>query len=213
VTLTNAVLSFAVLAGLLTIIPGLDTLLVLRSAITHGRGPAFATALGISTGALVWGAAAAVGVSALLTASTVAYTVLRIAGAAYMIGLGLRMLWAALRPGADRPRAPTVEPTAASTRWRSWQRGLMTNLLNPKIGAFYVAVLPQFIPAGSAHLAVGLLLATVHDIEGIAWFSALIFGVRVIRGWLTRRSTHRAIDATTGAVVLGFGLNLGLSAR
>ncbi len=73
-TLPAAVLSFAVLAGLLTVVPGLDTALVLRAAITQGRRQAFATALGINTGALAWGAAAAVGVSALLTASTIAYT-------------------------------------------------------------------------------------------------------------------------------------------
>jgi threonine/homoserine/homoserine lactone efflux protein len=97
----TAVLSFAVVGGLLAITPGLDTALVLRSAVSSGRRTALATGLGVCAGALVWGAAAAVGVSALLTTSQVAYPVLRIVGAAYMIWLGGRMLWTAVRGRAS----------------------------------------------------------------------------------------------------------------
>jgi threonine/homoserine/homoserine lactone efflux protein len=107
--LLSSVLSFAVVSGLMTMVPGLDTALVLRTAITQGRRHAFAAALGINTGALVWGAAAAVGVSALLTASTTAYTIVRIAGAAYMVWLGGKMLWAALR--RDAPLDPSNNST------------------------------------------------------------------------------------------------------
>ena len=210
-TLPAAVFSFAVVAGLLTVIPGLDTALVLRAAITQGRRQAFATALGINTGALVWGAGAAVGVSALLTASSIAYMLVRIAGAAYMIWLGSKMLWSAVH---DRERIDKPESNIAAvpaTAWGSWRRGLLTNLLNPKIGAFYVAVLPQFIPAGTSHLAVGLLLALVHDAEGMLCFTAIIFGAQSARRWLARRSAKRAIDGVTGTVLVGFGLRLSLS--
>jgi threonine/homoserine/homoserine lactone efflux protein len=210
-SLTSAVLSFAILAGLLTIVPGLDTALVLRAAISQGRREAFATALGICTGALVWGAGAAVGVSVLLTASTTAYTAVRIAGAAYMVWLGGTLLLAAVRrQGRDASRSA---PAAAATAWQCWRRGLLTNLLNPKIGAFYVAVLPQFIPPDSSHLAVGLLLALVHDIEGMLWFTGLILGAQWARRWLGRRGTQRAVDSLTGTALLGFGVKLGLSSR
>ncbi|HEY2985315.1 MAG TPA: LysE family translocator [Jatrophihabitantaceae bacterium] len=212
-TLVSAVLSFAVLAGLLTVIPGLDTALVLRSALTQGKRPAFATALGITVGTLLWGAAAAVGVSALLLASTAAYTALRVVGAAYMVFLGGRMLWTALRRRATVGAAPVPDDVSAPSIWRAWTRGLLTNLLNPKIGAFYVAVLPQFIPAGTSHLAVGVLLALVHDVEGMLWFTAVIFGAASIRAWLLRRSAQRAVDGTTGVALIGFGVKLGLSAR
>ncbi len=211
-TLLTDVLSFALVAGLLTMIPGLDTALVLRAAITQGKKQAFATALGISTGALVWGAGAAVGVSALLTASSIAYTIVRIAGAVYMIVLGSKLLLEAMRDrGSHSSPSPTVIPVVGP--WRSWRRGLLTNLLNPKIGAFYIAVLPQFIPADAPHLAVGLLLAFVHDIEGLLWFTAIIFGARSVRGWLGRRSAQRAVDGVTGAALIGFGLRLSLSRK
>ncbi|WP_433300584.1 LysE family translocator [Actinoplanes sp. CA-030573] len=210
--LTHAVLSFAVLGALLTITPGLDTALVLRAAVTMGRGPAFATALGVGAGALTWGAAAAVGVSALLTASEVAYTILRAAGAAYMIYLGVRMVAGALRrPGTGDDAVETAP--AVPTFWNTFGRGLFTNLLNPKVGAFYVAVLPQFIPHGASPLGVGVLLALVHDLEGILWFSAIIAGAGALRGYLKRRQVRRAIDGGTGAVLLGFGVKLGLSSN
>jgi threonine/homoserine/homoserine lactone efflux protein len=212
-SLLTAVLSFALVAGLITIIPGLDTAMVLRSTIAYGPRHGFATALGVSTGALIWGAGAAIGVSALLTASTDAYTALRIVGAAYMVYLGCRLLHEALRRrargGADAAEAPPVETTLV----RSWSRGLLTNLLNPKIGAFYVAVLPQFIPAHAPHLLVGLLLASVHDAEGMVWFTAIILGARSVRALLARRSAQRAVDGVTGLTLLGFGLKLGLSAK
>jgi threonine/homoserine/homoserine lactone efflux protein len=207
----HAVLSFAVLGALLTITPGLDTALVLRSAITMGRGPAFATALGINAGALIWGAAAAVGVSALLTASETGYLVLRLAGAVYMLYLGVRMIVGALRRSGSTPVGRPVPKTPST--WNTFGRGLLTNLLNPKIGAFYVAVLPQFIPAGTSPLGMGLLLALVHDVEGLIWFTAIITGAGALRGFLARRRVQRAVDAGTGAVLVGFGVKLGLSSR
>lgn len=212
-SLLAAVLGFAAVAGLLTIIPGLDTALVLRAAITQGRRQAFATALGINTGALIWGAGAAVGVSALLTASTLAYTCVRITGAAYMMWLGSKILRSALTRRRGAPESPSTSSSPSTSAWRSWQRGLLTNLLNPKIGAFYIAVLPQFIPPHASHLTIGLLLAGVHDIEGMLWFTTVILGARMARRWLAGRSARRAIDGTTGAVLIGFGVKLGLGAR
>jgi hypothetical protein len=106
------------------------------------------------------------------------------------------------------------EPCAAAGGMlRSWGRGVMTNLLNPKIGAFYLAVLPQFIATHASHLAVGLLLAFVHDLEGIMWFTAIILGAHSVRGLLVRRSARRAVDGVTGATLIGFGLKLGLSSK
>jgi threonine/homoserine/homoserine lactone efflux protein len=212
VSLLTDVASFALVAGLLTIVPGLDTAIVLRSAVSLGRSHGFATALGVSTGALVWGAAAAVGVSALLDASTAAYTAVRIVGAAYMLWLGSKLLLRALRGSSDEF---LLRPGSVPSRalGRSWVRGLLTNLLNPKIGAFYVAVLPQFIPAHDSHLAVGLLLALVHDFEGLVWFTAIILGTHSVRRILARRSARRVVDGATGATLIGFGLKLGLSGK
>jgi threonine/homoserine/homoserine lactone efflux protein len=239
--------SFALVAGLVTIIPGLDTALVVRTTVTQGRRRGFAAAFGINTGVLIWGAAAAVGVSALLAASQLAYDVVRAAGAAYLVWLGTVMLlrtWrrpgaarpdtarrgaarpGAARPGAARPgaaRPGAARPDATSTPQatsrppdsvvRTWLRGATANLLNPKIGAFYLAMLPQFIPAHSSHLLMGLALAGIHDVEGLVWFTTLISAVHLARRFLDGSRVHKIMDRITGTVLIGFGLKLALSNR
>jgi threonine/homoserine/homoserine lactone efflux protein len=230
----SAVASFAVVAGMLTLVPGLDTALVLRTAVTRGRRAAFAAALGINTGSLIWGAAAAVGVAALLTASRLAYQGLRLVGAGYVIWLGAKLLWEsrkrkrpdaledeAAATGQTRPKgqtpdgagAPPPEVRGADRARDWWVRGLATNLLNPKVGVFYVTMLPTFIPAQSPHLLVGLLMAGVHDVEGMAWFAVLISGTTLIRRWLASDAVQRLTDRVTGLVLVGFGLKLGLDTR
>ena len=209
VGLDTAVLTFGVLAAALTVTPGLDTALVLRAALTRNRREAAATALGIVSGLFVWGAAAAAGVSALLTASDLAYDVLRYAGAAYLIWFGGRLLWRALR---NRPEE-AVPAGAPASVWRAARLGLLTNLLNPKVGVFYVALLPQFVPEGSDPLAVGLLLAAVHGALSVVWFTLLIGLASALGRWLRRPGTVRVIDGVTGTALLGFGARLAVAAR
>lgn len=213
VTVYQAVLSFAVVAGLLTLVPGIDTALVLRSSISRSRGFAFATALGISTGAMVWGIAAAVGVSALLAASELAYRLLTLAGAAYMIWLGLSLLWKSWRSsdGTTAGHAEASLPAAGGRQLlRGWLTGAGTNLLNPKVGVFYIATIPQFIPSGASPLLMGMLLAGVHCAFSMLWFTLLIFATGFASKWLKSARSIRVIDRITGTVLVGFGLKLAL---
>lgn len=226
-TVYSALVSFAVIAGLLTIIPGIDTALVVRAAVSQGRRAGFVTALGIGSGTLVWGATAAIGVSALLTASRLGYDVLRLAGTVYLLTLGATMLWRS-RTRRHAPITPAVSGTdaeaeadhaapqsaAASPRpglLRMWSRGVLTNLLNPKVGVFYVPMLPQFIPARSPHLLMGLALAGVHDVEGMIWFTMLIGTAHRARRWLSSDRVKRGMDRITGIVLIAFGLKLAFS--
>ena len=202
----HALLSFALVAGLITIIPGLDTAVVLRSALVSGRKQAFMTAFGINAGALVWGAAAATGVSMLLTASHAAYTALRIVGAVYLLWMGTGMLRAARR--GEFVEAVDRAPDAGLVR--AFLRGAGTNLLNPKVGAFYIAIFPQFMPPHVSHLAMGLGLAGVHDLEAMVWFTVLILCAHRARAWFAKRRVKRALDAVTGTVLVGFGVELAL---
>ncbi|MGW5106324.1 LysE family translocator [Nocardia sp. NPDC004123] len=206
----HSLLSFAVVAGLLTLVPGLDTALVLRAAVSRGRRYAFASAVGIGCGTLVWGAAAAVGVSVLLTASELAYTVLRTAGAIYLVWMGIAMV----RDGLRHPSTPeaAVDDSSRST-FGAWVRGLGTNLLNPKVGVFYAAMLPQFLPDGVPHLLMGCALAVVHNVEGMLWFTVIISAAGAAKTWLNRETVRRAMDTVTGAILVGFGLKLATSHR
>ncbi|MFG1863485.1 LysE family translocator [Microbispora bryophytorum] len=201
----GALASFAAIVALLTLTPGLDTALILRTSLLAGRRSAWAVVLGIQGGTLSWGMLTAAGLSALLTASQVAYEVLRWAGVAYLIWMGARMLWHSRTSQAD-DAAPPGPPEAG---WgRAFRRGLLTNLLNPKVGAFYVAVLPQFMPRGVPHAVMGVLLAGVHVCEALVWSAVLIGFTGMVRGWLRRPPVGRALDRLTGLVVIGFGLRL-----
>lgn len=206
-TTTSALLGFALVAGLLTITPGLDTALVLRAALTQDRVRAYATAAGICGGLLIWGVAAAVGISALLAASTLAYDGLRIVGAGYMVWLGIGLLRSARR---GEGHGEDARPSTA-TGLQGFRRGLLTNVLNPKIGAFYIAVLPQFLPESMSAIAMGALLAAAHVALSLLWFTVLILAASRMRGFLTRPSAQRALDGGTGLVLVGFGLRLGLT--
>jgi threonine/homoserine/homoserine lactone efflux protein len=217
VTVTSAVLSFAVVAGLLTVVPGLDTALVVRTTLAAGARAGFAAALGIGAGVLVWGVAAAVGVAAVLSVSTWAGTALRVAGALYVGWLGIVLLRTAFRRGDGAPGL-AVEAGEATGHARArlapaFRRGFLMNLLNPKIGAFYVAVIPHFLPDGVSPALMGLLLALVHDVEGIVWFALVISGVTRMRRVLARPRVVRAVDGVTGTALVGFGVALVRQAR
>lgn len=211
-TFTQAVLSFAVVAGLLTLVPGLDTSIVLRAGLTRRRAVAFATAAGVCTGALAWGAAAAVGASALLAASDLAYRALTLAGAAYMAWLGASLILNTIgRKGTAGPHVSAVPaPAHDGTLAGAWLKGTATNLLNPKVGVFYIATIPQFIPAGMSPAAMGLLLAAVHGIMAMGWFTLIIIGTRFASKWLRSPRSIKVIDRITGTVLIGFGARLAL---
>ena len=203
-TLHVAILSFAVVATLLTVIPGMDTAIVLRAAISQGRGHAYATALGVNCGALLWGIAAAVGASAVLAASHTAYTVLKFAGAAYMIWLGVSMLWASRK----NAQLADVEPGRTWSLRAAWLRGFGTNVLNPKVGVFYLAMIPQFMAVGVPPVAMGVLLAMVHNLISLVWFTAMIVAAQAARRAVTGTRFSRIIDRITGTVLITFGVRL-----
>ncbi|CAN5289465.1 LysE family translocator [soil metagenome] len=208
-TVASALWSFALLAGVLTIIPGPDSALILRSALVQTRRHAYATAVGIAAGTFVWGAAAAVGAAALLAASEFAFTVLKAVGAVYLAYLGVTMIVKSFRRHGPSSQ---VLPPVGSLR-AAFARGAVTNLLNPKVGVFYIALIPQFIPDGAAPVAMGLLLALVHVVESLVWFSGLILAAHVARAWLSSPRVSAWIDRVTGGILVAFGAVLAVESR
>ena len=194
--------AFAAFAALITITPGLDTALVVRTSLAGSARAGRVTAMGVCLGVLVWGAAGALGLSAVLTASERAYDVVRFAGAAYLVWLGVRALMTRTAPEDAR-----VENAPRSTA-RAFRAGLLSNLLNPKIGAFYVSVLPQFIPEGAPVLATSMLLAAVHALEGIVWLFLVATLVGRVGTRLQRPRVKQRLEQLTGLVLVGLGVRL-----
>jgi threonine/homoserine/homoserine lactone efflux protein len=207
-TIVQALIAFSIAAGLLTLTPGLDTALVLRTAAVEGPRRAWLAAFGICLGTLGWGAMVALGLGALLAASKLAFEVLKWAGAAYLVWLGVNLI---LKP---RDRFEIAGSVASPRNGMTWfWRGALNNLLNPKAGVFYISFLPQFVPAGVAPAPWMFMLAMLHDVMGLMWFAVLIGATQPISGMLQRASVVRWLDRITGGVFLGFGLRLALDRR
>lgn len=204
--LQESLLGYAAIAALITIIPGTDTAMVLRYSIAQGRRHAYMAAFGMIAGAFVWGAAAATGVSALLTVSTVAYDVLRLAGAGYMLWLGIG-LWRASLKKSDAELPPGALPHLSLERLRrTWLKGFVSNLLNPKYGMFCIAVIPQFLVPEVPAVWMGLMLSVVSNLEAVAWFALIISAAQFFRKWLQGARFRRWIDRVTGTVLGTFGV-------
>lgn len=209
------ILAFTGVAALLTISPGPDMALMLRNVLRGGSRVVLPTAIGTCAGLLAWGAASSLGVAAIIAASAELYAVLRLAGAAYLVVLGVLALRAAVTGRhADDPGAPLAsEANVTMARMAGFRSGLLTNLLNPKIGVFYATLLPQFIPPGAPPLATSLLLAGIHAALGIAWL-CLYGGLLARAGDLVRQGrVRRVLEGLTGAVLLALGLRVALDAH
>lgn len=213
-TFEQAVLGFAVVAALLTLIPGVDTAIVLRSAVSRSRSYAWAVALGVLTGTVAWGVAAAIGASALLAASETAYRILSLAGAAYLAWMGVRFILRSFRGSSEAAAASAASlPELRSDPWRGFGTGVLTNLLNPKVGVFYLAAIPQFMPQDASPIIMGIVLALVHNTFGLVWFGVLITAGGLLGAKLRSPAFLRWLDRVTGGVLIVFGARIALELR
>jgi threonine/homoserine/homoserine lactone efflux protein len=211
----TALLAFGLAAALLVVLPGPDTLVVLRSMVRGGRRRAAWTALGGLTGLVVWVSVTALGLAALLRASHDAYLALKWAGAAYLLWLGVqslrsRTLGAPPAGGEATPGPPTSAraPTRTFGGLGGFGAGLATNLLNPKIGVLFVAMLPGFVPEGHAVATTSLLLGAIYIAETAAYLAVLIAVAGPVVRWMGQAHVRRRLDRLMGAVFVGFAAQL-----
>ncbi|MEU4731683.1 LysE family translocator [Streptomyces sp. NPDC023588] len=192
---------------LLTVVPGPDMAIVTRQAVTRGRGDGLRTVAGIAVGLLVWGALTVAGLAALLAASAEVYLVVKLAGAAYLCRLGIRCLRG---PGTE----PGVEPGAGlaedqpEARGGAWRTGLVANVLNPKIAVFYTGLLPTLAPPGLRPATGMALLVLIHVLLTLVWLGTYVYVLSRARRFFARPRVRRALDRTTGVVLIGFGVRV-----
>lgn len=200
-------LSFLAVAAVAVLVPGPDTFVVLRTALAEGPRAGTWAAAGSAAGNLLWGAASALGVAALLAASGAAFSALKLAGAAYLVVLGVQALLAARRGDALAPEDRGEDEASAAAAFR---RGLASDLLNVKVGLFWTALVPQFVGPGSGPL---LPLAMVVAMGALvfAWLTVYAHLAARLSHALRRRRSARAVNGTVGAVLLALGARLGLA--
>jgi len=205
-SIADNLIAFTLAATLLTVTPGLDTALILRTSAVEGRKQGLRAALGINAGCLLWGAAVAFGLGALIAVSELAYDILKYCGAAYLAWLGVNML---LRP--RQSLAPAEAEGRPAANW--FLKGMMGNLLNPKVGIFYVSFLPQFIPQGQPLIAWTFGLVGIHVLLGLIWAVGLIGATQSMAGVLRKGKVIQWMDRATGLVFVLFAARLALSRR
>lgn len=199
-------LAFVVAATILTITPGVDTAMVLRAATTGSARTGALAGLGIAVGCFVWGTAVSQGLGAILDVSELAYTLVTWAGAAYLIWIGANLLF---NPRKSLAAEGEASRSAGLTALR---QGFLTNLLNPKIGVFYVTFLPQFIPKGADVTGYSFLLVAIHVALSFVWFAALIAAAVPLGRLLRRPKVVRTMDLLTGGIFVAFGVKLAAAA-
>jgi threonine/homoserine/homoserine lactone efflux protein len=195
---------FLVFAVVLIVIPGPDFAVVTKNTLVGGRRRGRWTALGISSSNFLQGTAAAFGLSALIVKVQPVFQAIKWAGVAYLVFLGAQAIRSAIR-GQYAPLEDDEASTGASVA--GWRQGFISNITNPKVLVFYLAVLPQFLTPG-AGLGWLLVLAWSHAVISLAYLFVLITGLHSVRRLLMRRKVRRGLNATTGAVLLGFSAKL-----
>jgi threonine/homoserine/homoserine lactone efflux protein len=196
--------SFLLFAVVLVIVPGPDFAIVTRNTLAGGRRRGSWSAAGVATSNAVQGVAAAAGLGALITRAQPLFQAIKWAGIAYLLFLGVQALRSAWAGRYTDPGAGDTAPAAAVAGWR---QGFVSNITNPKVLVFYLAVLPQFL-GPDAPLGALLVLALSHAVLSLLYLLTVVAGLNRARRVLSRRRVRRAIDAATGTALIGFGARL-----
>ncbi|MGW4868874.1 LysE family translocator [Streptomyces chartreusis] len=202
----TTLLAFLGACTLIAASPGPSTVLIIKQSL-HSRRSGFLTVLGNETGVFIWGVVAAFGLTALLTASEVAYGVMRVVGAVVLVGFGIQALRQARRTrGAD----DGVREGAPKSGWHSYRGGLLLNLANPKAAVFAMSFLPQFVPEGAPHLPAMVGLAALWAVYEVGYYGLYVWFVGRLRSVLSRVGVRRRLEQVSGGVLLLLGVRMAL---
>jgi threonine/homoserine/homoserine lactone efflux protein len=203
---------FLIAIGLLSMSPGVDTLLVIRNTARGGVRDGIVTSLAICCGLFVHATLSAMGISLILLKSAWAFEVLKLCGAAYLVWLGANSLLA-VRRGQGLPVSAVTSAGRVVPFWLPLREGFLSNVLNPKTIVFYMAFLPQFIAPGDPALAKSLFLAAVHFVVANTWQIAIVLMVGSAGRWLASRTFSRWLNGVTGGVLIALGTRLALEEK
>ena len=199
-------LAFIGVAGVLTILPGADMALVMRNVLALGRPRTMLTIAGIACGCVIHATASALGMSAVLATSATAFAVMKTAGAAYLVWIGLQSF-------RRKEGGATGDARGPAAKSAPFMQGFLTNLLNPKVAIFYLTFLPQFIGPGEPVLRRSLFLAGVHITMGVIWLSAYAWFIDRLGAVLTRPRVKAWLERVTGALLIALGARLAWERR
>lgn len=204
--MNNPVLAYLPVAIVFGIIPAPDVMLAVKHSLTGGVRQGVAVGLGAATGSLAWGIAAAAGLASLLTSAPWVFDAVRLTGAAYLVYLGINSIWQ--RKGSFTDVDATTSGGRLTKGSRAFATGLVADLLNPKMGAFYLAVLPQFIPRDGNVFLWSILLMSIEFVVAIVCLSSYACAASSARRWLENGRWGAWLERGLGVALVGFGVRL-----
>ncbi|PWW38887.1 MULTISPECIES: LysE family translocator [Paenibacillus] len=196
----NDILAFSILLIFIVMAPGVDFVLITKRTLTDGKKDGFKIALGLISGALVHTMVAALGLSIILMKSAVAFEVIKYAGAAYLIYMGLSSF--------IKRKSDLNQDEPDNLKRSAFVQGLVSNALNPKVAIFFLTFLPQFLTPDLNASVQFLIMGSFYAVLSILWFSTIVFLLSYVRKWLMSPKVQSIIDKTTGMVLIAFGLNM-----
>ncbi|WP_331774428.1 LysE family translocator [Sulfurospirillum sp. 1612] len=202
--------TFLIAITILTMTPGVDTMMIFRNTLRGGAKDGLASSLGICLGLFVHAFLSAVGISAILLYSLTAFTILKTIGALYLIWLGFHSLKAFWNFKKQKD-IQTVKREFYF--WRSLREGFLSNVLNPKTIVFYMAFLPQFIAPHHSALAQSMFLASLHFIIATLWQGLLVYTLHSANGFILKPIVRRSLDFISGSVMIALGIKLFLAKK
>lgn len=201
----SQVIAFTLIAAVLAVTPGADTMLVMKNSIRSGRSAGWATTFGILGGKVVHAVISALGISAIVAQSVTLFQIIKGLGALYLVWLGIQTL-----RSAGEKRA--VENGDKADRGALLE-GLLKNILNPKVAIFYVAFLPQFISPDDPVLAKSLLLACIHNLLSLLWLGSLVLVISRGKRWIEKQEVQKWLSRASGVILIALGVRLALESR
>lgn len=211
--MTGSLWAFFGISILVIVSPGPDTALTIRNALVGGRNGGLATAGGVAIGQTIWAFATSIGLAALLVASEAAFLAVKLVGAAYLIFVGAQAVYRAIRPDRSASINGVIAPAARLRPTAAFRQGVINDLGNPKMAAFFTSLLPQFAPAGGASFMTLLLLGCIFALMTFVWLAAYAVVVATAGDFLRRGVIRRLLDAFMGSVLIALGLRIASESR
>jgi threonine/homoserine/homoserine lactone efflux protein len=208
--MATAALAYLGVCAVVICTPGPDTALTIRNSIIGGRRGGVRTAAGIAFGQLVWTIAASIGIAGLIQASQPAFTTLKIVGAAYLVFLGLQSILAAVR---GRPNHEGNGTPSELQQWQAVRQGFISNIANPKMAAFFLSLLPQFVPLAAGSFVALLAHGLVFCLMTFGWLSLYAAVLHRLGPIMKRSRVRRALGAVSGTVLVALGIRVATETR
>ncbi len=208
----DSLLTYISIAAMMVVIPGADTMLLVKNTLSYGRKAGRYTVLGMATGLTFWTLIAILGLSVVIAKSVILFSTIKYLGAAYLIYLGIKSFFAKSMFTLEEIQAQANTPSNSSNRHHkeSFMQALLSNVLNPKTVLVYITIMPQFIDLNRNVDQQLIMLAAILTLLAVAWFLTLVYVIDYAKRWLNNSKFQKVFQKSTGLILVGFGVKTGI---